>query len=149
MSSDETKRIAHDYLQRVVGDGDLEALDELVAEDVALYGGSGKLFEGRDALREILAKVTGAIERTSFEFECELAEGDTAVSVYTARGIHVDEYYGVQATRRELSTTAVNVTRVENGQIAEIRVFMDQSDVVRQLTEPETAACTSEQARAR
>ena len=139
MASNESKRIAHDYLERVIGAGDLAALDELVAEDVVLHGGSGRAFAGREALREVLSQMALGVRRTSLDVACELAEGDTAVSLYTVRGVHLGEYYGVPATGRTLTTTAVNVTRVERSTIAEIHVFMDASELVRQLTAPDNA----------
>ncbi|MGI9659810.1 MAG: ester cyclase [Gaiellaceae bacterium] len=139
MASSEAKRIAHGYLERVLDAGDLAALDELVTEDVVLYGGSGKAFAGRETLRELLAKMALGVRRTSLDVMCELAEGDTVVSLYTVRGVHVGEYYGVPATGRALTTTAVNVMRVEHGRIAEIQVFMDASELLRQLTTPDDA----------
>jgi predicted ester cyclase len=107
---------------------------------VVFHGVSGTTWRGRDALRGLITTLAGAVEQTGLEIECEIAEGDTVVSVYTAHRRHVGEYYGVAASGNELSTTAVNVFRIEDGRIRELRVVMD-AELVQQLTaEPPESA---------
>ncbi len=136
MILDHNKQIARCYVEQVLGSRDLTELDNIVAPEVILHGSSGKTFVGRDALRQILAKNAGAIESTDLTIDCELAEQDSVVTIYTSRGRHVAEYHGVAPSGREIVVSAVNIFVIRDDWIREIRVVMDQMGLLRQLRQP-------------
>jgi len=136
MILEHNKQIARRYLEQVLGARDLAELDEIVTPDVILHGASGKMFAGRDALRQILTKNADAIEHTELTIDCELAERDSVVTVYTSRGLHVAEYHGVAPSGREIVVSAANIFVIRDDTIREIRVVMDQLELLRQLRQP-------------
>jgi predicted ester cyclase len=101
--------------------GDLDAMDELVAEhyidhNPPPFPGLG---QGRDGLKQAFRIFLQATPGRH-EIEDQIAEGDKVVTRLTAYGTHQGPLPGgIEATGRDISETAVAIHRVDDGQIAE------------------------------
>jgi predicted ester cyclase len=62
-----------------------------------------------------------------------LAEGGRVVAYWTLQGTHTGEFFGVPATGREFTGTAVSRISFENGQITEYMVRPDALGILQQL----------------
>jgi predicted ester cyclase len=101
--------------------GNIEAMDELVAEDYLDHNpppfpGLPAGREGLKAAFQIFWKATPG----RHEIEDQVAEGDLVVTRLTAHGRHEGELPGpLPATGRDIHQTAVAIHRIENGRIVE------------------------------
>jgi steroid delta-isomerase-like uncharacterized protein len=100
--------------------GNLEAMDELVAEDYVDHNpppfpglGSGRA--GLKQSFEIFWKATPGYHR----IEDQIAEGDKVVTRLVGIGSHEDDLPGIPRTGAKLEMTATVVHRIENGKLAE------------------------------
>lgn len=101
--------------------GDLDAMDELVAEDYIDHNPPPfpGLGQGRDGLKQAFQIFLEATPGRH-EIEDQIAEGDKVVTRLTAYGTHKGPLPGgIEATGRDISETAVAIHRVEDGRIAE------------------------------
>jgi len=78
----------------------------------------------------------------------ELEDGDWVVQEFTFEGTHDNTLSGpagdILPTNRRLTGRGVQILRVENGKVAEARLYYDQVQVMTQLgLMPEPAAATA------
>jgi steroid delta-isomerase-like uncharacterized protein len=103
-----------------IDQGNLAAMDELVAEDYLDHSPPPfpGLAEGREGLKqafEIFWRATPG----RHEIEDQLAEGDKVVTRMTAYGKHEQDLPGIPATGNELRMTATVIHRIEDGKLVE------------------------------
>ncbi|MBB3733529.1 ester cyclase [Nonomuraea dietziae] len=119
MSTDENKALVRRYYAEI-DRGDIDALDELVAEDYLDHSPPPfpGFAPGREGLKEIFRLFWEATPGTH-DIEDQIAEDDKVVTRLTAHGVHKGDLPGIPATGRRLTVTATVVHRVENGRLAE------------------------------
>jgi predicted ester cyclase len=119
MSIEQNKELVRRFY-REIDAGNLDALDELVAEDYLDH--SPPPFPGfavgREGLKEAFRLFWDATPGTH-EIEDQIAEGDKVVTRLTARGTQTGDLPGIPATGNEMLMTATVIHRIENGRLAE------------------------------
>jgi steroid delta-isomerase-like uncharacterized protein len=106
---------------REIDAGNLDAMDELVAEDYLDHSPPpfpGIDAPGRDGLKQAFRLFWDATPGTH-DIEDQIAEGDKVVTRLTARGTHRGDLPGIPATGNEMCMTATVIHRIENGRLAE------------------------------
>ena len=119
MSVEENKALVRRFYEEI-DKGNLEAMDDLVAEDYIDHNpppfpGLGPGRKGVKRSLEILLKATPCYHR----IDDQIAEGDKVVTRMTAIGTHEDDLPGIPKTGNKLEMTATVIHRIENGQLAE------------------------------
>jgi steroid delta-isomerase-like uncharacterized protein len=117
--SEENKAVARRFYE-AWSEGNLDALDELVAADAVdhdAYNPHGQ--EGLEGAKKTIAMYREAFPDTSFEIEDQLAEGDKVVTRWTATGTHEGELMGMQPTGRKATITGITIDRIEDGKVIE------------------------------
>jgi steroid delta-isomerase-like uncharacterized protein len=119
MSAEENKALVRRFYEEI-DKGNLDAMDELVAEDYLDHSpppfpGLGTAREGVKQAFEIFWKATPGYHR----IDDQIAEGNKVVTRLTAVGTHEDDLPGIPKTGNKLEMTATVIHRVENGQLAE------------------------------
>jgi steroid delta-isomerase-like uncharacterized protein len=118
--SEENKALVRRFIEEVWNSGNLDAIDELIAEnhvdhDPAQAGGPG----GRQALRAFIEMYRAAYPDTHLAIGEMIAEGDLVAMTWTATGTHQGELMGIAPTGRSVTITGIGVDRVSGGQIVE------------------------------
>ena len=75
--------------------------------------------QGRDGYKQIFAYLLSAFPDTQLTIEEIIAEGEKVVTRSTWTGTHQGEFMGITATGKQVSTTAINIYRIENGKLVE------------------------------
>jgi steroid delta-isomerase-like uncharacterized protein len=119
MSTEANKALVRRFYEEI-DLGNIEAMDELVAEDYVDHNpppfpGLGTGREGLKQAFEIFWKATPG----RHVIEDQIAEGDKVVTRMTAYGRHEDDLPGIPRTGAELEMTATVIHRVEDGRLAE------------------------------
>ena len=119
MSAEENKALVRRFYEEI-DKGNLDAMDELVAEDYLDHSPPPfpGLVTGREGVKqvfEIFSKATPGYHR----IDDQIAEEDKVVTRLTAIGTHEDDLPGIPKTGNKLEMTATVIHRVENGQLAE------------------------------
>ena len=119
MSAEQNKALVRRFYEEI-DQGNLDAMDELVAEDYVDHSPPPfpNLGEGRAAVKQafqIFWKATPGYHR----IDDQIAEGDKVVTRLTAIGTHEDDLPGIPKTGAKLEMTATVVHRIEHGKLAE------------------------------
>ena len=106
-----------------------------LAEDaVFTFGDSGEVFEGRDAIGQMLAAWYGEM----FEADSQrlaLYVGDDGFAVeFRFEGTHIGDFYGIGATGRSVSFPFVGVYQVEGSLIVAGTIYLPMERIKSMLS---------------
>jgi predicted ester cyclase len=93
-------------------DGNLEALDEVVADGYTL---DDEL--DLDGLKEIIRSTRIGLPDLSVTIEDVVVEGDKAAWRWTMRGTHQGELEGRAATGRSITFSGITIVHLQNGKV--------------------------------
>jgi steroid delta-isomerase-like uncharacterized protein len=126
--------IARRYFEDVLG-GRLDVADEIIAEDIAFYGPNywGQPIRGLDAFKGFVSYLRSAFPDLHFTIEEEVVAGDRIASRFMLYGTHEGEWMGITPTGKPIALPGVDLFRVSNGKIAEVRVYYDTLGLMQQL----------------
>jgi steroid delta-isomerase-like uncharacterized protein len=141
MSTEENKALVRRFYE-VIDKGNLDAMDELVAEDYMDHSPPPfPVGPGREGLKEAF-KLFWEATPGYHEIEDQVAEGDKVVTRLTAYGKHEGDLPGIPRTGNDMKMTAVAIHRIENGKLAEkwsdkdVLAMLQQIEVIPQMGPP-------------
>jgi predicted ester cyclase len=132
MSAQENKILSNRVAQ-AISEGDLEALDELMAPELA------------DEFKRDVAEIRRAFPDYAGTNVEQIAEGEEVANRFVFLGTHLGEFEGVAPTGKRVEFVGHSIDRVVEGKIVESWVEVDMLGVMRQLgAEPGSARSTSQ-----
>ncbi|MDQ3912807.1 MAG: ester cyclase [Actinomycetota bacterium] len=111
-----SNRVAH-----AISTGELDALDELMAPEIA------------QEFKEGVAEVRRAFPDYHGTNEIQIAEGDMVANRFVFYGTHQGKFMGIAPTGREVTFTGLSIDRVVDGKIVENWIEGDLEDLLRQI----------------
>jgi steroid delta-isomerase-like uncharacterized protein len=119
MSAEENKRLVRRFYE-AIDRGDLNAMDEFVAEDYVDHNPPPfpGLAKGRDGLKQVFKTFSEATPG-HHEIEDQIAEGDKVVTRMTSYGKHEGDLPGAPRTGNDLRMTSITIHRIADGKLAE------------------------------
>lgn len=134
MSEEENKAIVRRFYDEVMGKGNLDVLDELVAVDFRDHGetlmGSP---QSRDVLRQGIIATHEAFPDINIYIEDIIAQGDMVGVQGTMRCTHQGEFLNVAPTGNQLSWKGLVMWRVVDGKAVERWFNSDSLSILQQL----------------
>jgi steroid delta-isomerase-like uncharacterized protein len=111
--------------------GDLQAIDDLLAEDFLSHERPGGLPGTREGYRDLARIVVGALSDRRMEFEelIDTADG-RVVQSWAMVASHTGDFFGLPPSGETVRIRGVDIFRIENGKMAERWGAVDASDVV-------------------
>ena len=132
MSAQEKKALSNRVAQ-AISEGDLEALDELMAPELA------------DEFKRDVAEIRRAFPDYAGTNVEQIAEGEEVANRFVFLGTHLGEFEGVNPTGKRVEFVGHSIDRVVEGKIVESWVEVDMLGVMRQLgAEPGLGRSTSQ-----
>lgn len=127
--------IVSEFHQRVLTEKDLDAVEDLVAEDYVEHNPAlpDGVLRGRENLVEFWAGLFEAFPDLWISEEDAFAEGDTVVTRHVGRGTHEGEFMDLEPTGREFEIDGIDVYRIEDGKLAESWINLDMMGMMQQL----------------
>ena len=124
-------------VQRFVGDlvvkGNLDVVDELVADDYVEHSPLPGLPTGKAGLKQLATMFRTGFPDLAISDEDLIAEGDKVVMRQVTTGTHQGEFMGIAATGRKITVNEIHVVRLTNGQIVEHWGVEDSLGMMQQL----------------
>jgi len=118
MSTDENKALVRRFYEEI-DKGNLEAMDELVAEDYIDHSPPPfPVAPGREGLKEAF-KLFWEATPGYHQIEDQIAEADKVVTRLTAHGKHEGDLPGIPRTGNDMKVTAVTIHRIADGKLVE------------------------------
>jgi predicted ester cyclase len=132
MGLEENKALVRRFYAEIDA-GNLDAMDELVAEDYLDHSPPPFPFApGREGLKEAFRLFWDATPGRH-DIEDQIAEGDKVVTRMRAVGRQTGDLPGIAATGNEMDMTATVIHRIENGKLAEKWSDKDVLGMLQQL----------------
>ena len=134
MSTEQNKAMDRRVYEEVWNRGNLAVIDELVAANYVDHDPqpTGAL-KGLEGLKQSVTMYRTAFPDVHFTIEDQIAEGDTVVTRWTARGTHQGPLMGIPPTGKQAMVTGVSITRWASGQVAEGWTNFDALGLLHQL----------------
>ena len=129
---EENKRIVRRLREEVEEQGDLDAIDDIFAEDVVVHTPMGE-FRGLEAVKDLYESDREGFTESTETIHAVVAEGDTVAIRLTERGTHEGEFFGIEPTGSAFEIQTMAFFRIEDGKIAEWWMQPDTLGLVRQL----------------
>ena len=106
-----------------------------LAEDaVFTFGDSGEVFEGRDAIWQMLSAWYSEMFEADSERLAVFVGDDTFVVEFRFEGTHIGDFYGIGATGRSVSFPFVGVYHVEGAEIVAGRIYLPMERIKSMLS---------------
>lgn len=132
--SDRNKAVERRLLDEVYSQGNLEIIDELVANDFVGHGtGAEGGDQGRDAYRQFIVDLRTAFPDIRMTVEHQVAEGDKVATRWRARGTHLGEFRGIPPTGKHGEISGTIIDRIADGKIIECWSNTDDLGLLQQL----------------
>jgi predicted ester cyclase len=132
MFAQENKMLSNRVAQ-AISEGDLEALDELMAPELA------------NEFKRDVAEIRRAFPDYAGTNVEQIAEGEEVANRFVFLGTHLGEFEGVNPTGKRVEFVGHSIDRVVEGKIVESWVEVDMLGVMRQLgAEPGQGRSTSQ-----
>lgn len=104
-------------LELVVNGGQMDLVDELVAEDYVNHSAPPGAPQGREAIRSYLRLLKGAFPDRKVKNEMLLCAGDYVIVRSTVTGTSTGPYFGRPPTGKSFSVMGTDIYLVRDGQL--------------------------------
>jgi steroid delta-isomerase-like uncharacterized protein len=130
---EDNKQFMRQFVEEAINKKNLDAIDELVAEDFVEHVPFPGQGPGREGLRHVLAIFLSAFPDIRWTLEEQIAEGEKVVSRFTMTGTHRGDFLGIPPTGKSVNIWGVVIDVVRDGKFAESRIIMDTLGLMQQL----------------
>ena len=120
--------------REVLNDKNVDAIDEIAAEDFVELDPVPGQGAGREGLKEFLATIAfPAFPDQQWVTEEQITSGEKVVSRFTWYGTHQGTFMGIPATGRQVAVKGMVIDRVVDGKWKDSRILMDTLGLLHQL----------------
>lgn len=133
MSTEENKAMLRRNCEEILNKGDLAVADEIFAANYVYHGSGGQEFKGPEGFKQLTTMLRTAFPDLHFTIEDMVAEGDKVAHRLTLRGTHKGDLMGIAPTGKQVTTTAITISRFVGGKEVEAWSNMDMLGMMQQL----------------
>jgi predicted ester cyclase len=128
----ENKQLIRRYYDEVLNQGKLEVLDEIARVDHLEHNPLPGQAQGLEGLKQRVHIVKTAFD-PRFTLEHVVAEGDKVVVMWSNRGKHLVEWFGVPATGKTVEISGIDIHLIRDGRMAEHWDVVDMLAILFQI----------------
>jgi steroid delta-isomerase-like uncharacterized protein len=133
MSTEENKSLVANYVDQILNRGNMAVADQLLAPDYKRYISAAAVPLTVDVQKQRLAGIRAAFPNWHLTVEDMIAEGDRVAFRATIRGTHKGVFQNIEPTGKEVTVSALDVVRIENGRLVEHWGGPDLFNLLQQL----------------
>jgi serine phosphatase RsbU (regulator of sigma subunit) len=135
---EDNKALVRRFTEEVINQGNLDVADELLAPDFVDHDVIPGKLGGKEDVKRWIAERRASFSDLHFSIEEQIAEGDKVVSRIISSGTHDrNEYRGVAPRGARITMETVNIYRVVEGKIVEVRHTANTAGLWQQRLEQE------------
>jgi steroid delta-isomerase-like uncharacterized protein len=131
--SEEAKAIVRRFIEETQARGNLEAIDEFIAEDCVNHTPPPGVPPDREGAKQIFAMFRAAFPDHDAVILDMVGEDNTVATYKTFTGTHQSEFMGIPATGKRITVRVMDFVRVRDGKIAEHSNVVDVFGLLAQL----------------
>ncbi|MEO5890123.1 MAG: ester cyclase [Ferruginibacter sp.] len=133
MTTEENKKFMNSFIQEVINKKNLNAANDLVAEDFTEHIPFPGQEPGREGLKFVLNLMFSGFPDMEWTVQEQIAEGEKVVTRFTWTGTHKGEFMGIPPTDKKVEVWGVVIDVVRNSLFSESRIIMDNIGLLQQL----------------
>lgn len=133
MTLEENKKFMNYFIEEVINRKNLDAANDIVAEDFIEhlpFPGQGP---GREGLKFALNAMFTGFPDMYWTVNEQIAEGEKVVTRFTWTGTHQGGFMGIPPTNKRVEVWGVVIDVVRNNLFSESRIIMDTVGLLQQL----------------
>jgi len=131
MDADAARALVLEYYERIYNGRELDAIDGFLAPSFVSVGPGASM--DRATHVKALAASLAALPDLRLTIEEQVAEGGTVVTRWSVRGTHQGPLFGIPATGRPVTASAIHIHHVDGGRMLDQWEQFDALGVLRQL----------------
>ena len=132
MSTEQNKMLARHLFEEVWNSKNLSVLDEMVAPNFVFHN-SVQTFYGPEGFKQFATTYHTAFPEAHFTIDDVIAEGDTVVLRWTARGTHSGGLLGMAPSGKQVTVSGMTITLLSNGKSVESWGEFDALGMLQQI----------------
>jgi steroid delta-isomerase-like uncharacterized protein len=121
------------FYDEVIGQGNVQSIDELVTEDVVDHEPFPGQADGIEGVRQFAETMKEAFSDVRATLGPTLESGDLASAHVTLTGRHTGEFMGVPASDKQFEIESIDMIRIEDGKCAEHWGVTDNMALMQQI----------------
>jgi steroid delta-isomerase-like uncharacterized protein len=129
---EENKALVRRFVEEIFVRGNADAVDDLVTEDFVPYTWP-HTGDGRQDLRDAIARVGKGLSNPEFVIEDEIAEGDRVVIRVKSSATQSGEFMGMPASGKRYTVEEIHIFRIRDGKVMAHWHQFDQMGLMKQL----------------
>ncbi len=134
MSTEENKALARRIIEEAWSQGNLAAVDELMAPDyVGHHSLVGNRPPSRELYKQFIVRTRTAFPDFHATIEDQIAEGDLVVTRWSVQGTHQGMFRGKSPTGKQMTVTGIVIERIVDGKAVEGWMEIDSLGQMQQL----------------
>jgi predicted ester cyclase len=126
-ASNQNKQTIVRLYEEVVNQGRLEVLDDIAWPDHIEHRPLPGQTQGREGLKQRASMLRAAFN-PHFNLDHVIADDDKVAVMWTSRGTHVAEWFGIAPTGKSIVTRGVDIFLLRDGRLAEHWDVVDVTD---------------------
>ena len=130
----DAKTLHAEFVERVQNRGELDVLDDRLADDFVDHTPAPGLPPDRDGARAIIGAIRAGLPDHDAQVVHMIAEGDLVATYKTFTGTHSGELMGIAPTGRRATVRVMDFVRYRDGRVAEHWNVVDVAGLMAQLT---------------
>lgn len=133
---DDTQRIV-DLVTKLWNTGKAEFAEQLYGKSARrLDPSQPEPLQGSQGILSYVAQVRTGFPDFELQVKQTVAQGNQLVAEWVCTGTQNGEFQGIAPTGRRVQVSGIAINRIENGQIAEERIYFDRLGLLEQLGVP-------------
>lgn len=133
MSTQENINVVNRYMEEVWNKGNLDAVDELLAEDYTHLTPPPGMEPTREGFKHYVAMMQDAFPDLTLTAEDTVVDGDKVVQRYTSKGTHEGELMDIPPTGHTVQIDGISIYNVQDGRIVEDATQIDFAGLLAQI----------------
>jgi steroid delta-isomerase-like uncharacterized protein len=131
--SEENKSTQRRFVEEIQSKGDIDLVEELIAEDMVNHTPPPGVPPDREGARMIFQAIRAGFPDHDAEVVHMVADGDLVATYKTFTGTHEGEFMGIPPTGKRVTIRVMDFVRYRDGQIVEHWNIVDQAGLLQQL----------------
>ena len=127
------KEIVRQFYARIISQGDLGAIEQLVHPEFVEHNTLPGAASGREGLRQFVMGFHASFWQVNYAIDDLIAEGDRVAVRGVVHAIHHGAFRGIAATGRKIQWDTIHVLRIQDGLIIERWVQVDMVGLMAQI----------------
>ncbi len=131
--SERNKAVLDRLNEEVFRGGDVDVLDQLMAENFVEHDPPPGMTPDRDGFKQFVRSLRANLADIVYTVDDQVADGDRVVERWTMTGTHSGRWLGVPPTGKRITFTGIDISRLQDGRIVEHWTQLDLFGLFEQL----------------